>query len=109
MAQKNSSSRADRAVKDANKKSSKTGTASKNSGKKSVNTTPPEPPVRIPAEVLIPLVCAGLFVLFLVIALKPEGVLLKFIKAFVTGLLGQAGFYFSIPALLYIFISYTFC
>ena len=109
MAQKNSNSRADRAVKDANKKSSKTGTASKNSGKKSVNTTPPEPPVRIPAEVLIPLVCVGLFVLFLVIALKPEGVLLKFIKAFVTGLLGQAGFYFSIPALLYIFISYTFC
>lgn len=109
MAQKNGTSRADRAVKDANKKSSKNTTATKSSAKKTQNTTPPEPPVRIPAEVVIPLTCVGLFVLFLVIALKPEGVLLEFIKAFLLGMIGQAGFYFAIPALLYIFITYTFC
>ena len=108
MAQKNSSSRADRAVKDASKKTSKPSADSKNPSGKKKQTTPPEPPVTIPSEVMIPLVCIGLFVLFLVIALKPEGVLIGFFKSLILGIIGKLGFYVSIPAVLYIFVVYTF-
>ena len=108
MAQKNSPSRADRAVKDANKKSSKSSTDTQSTSNKKKQTAPPEPPVTIPSEVMIPLVCMGLFVLFLIIALKPEGVLIGFFKSLILGLIGKLGFYVSIPAVLYIFIIYTF-
>jgi len=109
MAQKNSPSRADRAVKDANKKSTKANTESKTTPNKKKPTQPPEPPVTIPAEVMIPLVCIALFVFFLIIALKPdEGVLIGFIKSLILGLIGKLGFYVSIPAVLYIFVVYTF-
>ena len=108
MAQKNSSSRADRAVKDANKKASKVSAENKTAANKKKQTAPPEPPVTIPSEVMIPLICIGLFVLFLVIALKPEGVLIGFFKSLILGLIGKLGFYVSIPAVLYIFIVYTF-
>ena len=108
MASKNSPSRADRAVKDANKKATKQTADTKASQSKKKPTQPPEPPVTIPAEVMIPLVCIGLFVLFLIIALKPEGVLIGFFKSLFLGLMGKLGFYISIPAVLYIFIIYTF-
>ncbi len=46
----------------------------------------------------------GLFILFLFMGIKPEGALLKIILALVTGFIGKVGFYFSIPALLYMFV-----
>ena len=52
--------------------------------------------------------CACLFVLFLVIAVNPDGALLKVLKSVILGLLGQVGFYFSIPALAAIFLIQTF-
>ena len=108
MASKNSPSRADRAVKDANKKATKQTADTKATQSKKKPAQPPEPPVTIPAEIMIPLVCIGLFVLFLIIALKPEGVLIGFFKSLFLGLVGKLGFYVSIPAVLYIFIIYTF-
>ena len=108
MAQKNSSSRADRAVKDANKKASKVSAENKTAANKKKQTAPPEPPVTIPSEVMIPLICIGLFVLFLVIAVNPDGALLKVIESILVGLIGKAGFYIAIPALLYLFVIHIF-
>ena len=102
MAQKNQQSRADRAVTDARKKSS---SKKNSSGKK--NQSQPQKET-IPFHILAALISAFLFVLFLVIAIKPEGILLRAIRSFLLGMIGQAGFYFSIPALLYLFVIHTF-
>ena len=59
-------------------------------------------------NVLAAVLCACLFVLFLVIAINPDGALLKVLKSVILGLLGQVGFYFSIPALAEIFVIQTF-
>ena len=59
-------------------------------------------------NVLAAVLCACLFVLFLVIAINPDGALLRALKSVVLGLLGQVGFYFSIPALAGIFLIQTF-
>ena len=59
-------------------------------------------------NVLAAVLCACLFVLFLVIAINPDGALLKVLKSVILGLLGQVGFYFAIPALAAIFVIQTF-
>lgn len=63
---------------------------------------------RIPPTTVIAIVSFILFVLFLVICIKPDGLLLKAMNDLLTGLIGKAGFYFSVPALLYLFIINTF-
>lgn len=103
MAQKNPQSRADRAVTDAKKKASpKKGTAS---AKKNQAQSQKEP---VSFNIIAALVSAALFVLFLVISINPDGILLRVIQSFLLGMIGQAGFYFSIPALLYLFVIHTF-
>ena len=103
MAQKNPQSRADRAVTDAKKKASpKKGTAS---AKKNQAQSQKEP---VSFNIIAALVSAALFVLFLVISINPDGILLRAIQSFLLGMIGQAGFYFSIPALLYLFVIHTF-
>ena len=103
MAQKNPQSRADRAVTDAKKKASpKKGTAST---KKNQAQSQKEP---VSFNIIAALVSAALFVLFLVISINPDGILLRVIQSFLLGMIGQAGFYFSIPALLYLFVIHTF-
>ena len=47
----------------------------------------------------------GLAVLFLFMAIKPDGALLEVMLALVTGLIGKVGFYFAIPALMYLFAT----
>ena len=59
------------------------------------------------SHVLIAFVSLVLFVLFTVISVNPDGALLKFLQSVILGLIGQAGFYFSIPALLYLFLIQT--
>ena len=103
MAQRNRQSRADRAVTGAKKKASpKKGTASA----KNNRTQSQKEPVSF--RIIAALVSAALFVLFLVISINPDGILLKAIQSFLLGMIGQAGFYFSIPALLYLFVIHTF-
>ena len=63
---------------------------------------------RIPMTTVTAIVSLILFGLFLVICIKPEGFLLKAINDLLTGLIGKAGFYFSVPALLYLFFINTF-
>ena len=62
-----------------------------------------------PNHVLIAVASLGLFILFLVAALNPsDGWILAIFRSIVLGLVGKVGFYFSIPALLYLFAIHTF-
>ena len=76
---------------------------------KNTKASPKSPKVRteydsrIPMTTVTAIVSLILFGLFLVICIKPEGFLLKAINDLLTGLIGKAGFYFSVPALLYLF------
>ncbi len=117
MAKKKTSSQAEKIVTGVKKTSagnSGAKTTKKSSGKKApapakkppkVNTEY-DPPISNSAMAAI--VSFLLFVLFLVIAVKPEGALLMVVRSIVMGLMGQAGFYFSIPVLFYLFLLHGF-
>ena len=115
MADKKNSTRAAKAASDArkkpsapaNKKASGTSGKSTASRKTPVVKTEYDKPV-IPVNVIVALVSLLLFILFTVISVNPDGALLKVIQSVVLGLIGQAGFYFAIPALLYLFVIHTF-
>ena len=93
------------------------------SGKSTGRATSSKPPKKKSAEkvkksnqdfsgslspnVLAAVVSLVLLILFVVIAVNPEGALLKLLQSVILGLLGQAAFYFSIPALMYLFIIQT--
>ena len=88
--------------------SSKKKAANSKAGKEK-NTKAKSPKVRteydnrIPVTTVTAIVSFILFVLFLVICINPEGLLLRAINDLLTGLIGKAGFYFSVPAP----VSYT--
>ena len=118
MAEKKSSSRAEKAVSDAKKKGS-TGSSSKTvskkkaaSAKKAAEKKPPQVKTEyekaVPNNVAAALVCLLLFLLFAVMTFNSDGALLKMVKSIVLGMIGQAAFYFSVPALLYLFIIHIF-
>ena len=110
MAEKKTASRAEQAVSGVKKKT--TGAASKSSGKKSAPAKSAKVKTEyeraIPPHFLIAAISILLFVLFVVISVNPDGALLKVIQSVVLGLVGQAGFYFAIPGLLYLFVIHTF-
>ena len=93
MAAKNKNSRAQKAVSE--KKKSQESKQSK--GKSSVSKNTSE--ALIPVNIMIGVFSLILFILFVVAAINPEGVLLEFVESVMLGLLGQAGFYMAIPAL----------
>ncbi len=115
MAEKKKASQAEKAVSEV-KKSSNAQNSAKSAGKKSTGSKSGAKQQSrsqtagegIPSHVLISIVSMALFLFFVVLCVNPEGALLQFLKNVVLGLLGQAGFYFSIPALLYLFIIHTF-
>ena len=98
----------------------KKASSGKPAGKSTGKSTPPK---KKPAEkvkksnqdfsgslsphVLAAVLSLVLLILFVVIAVNPEGALLKLLQSVILGLLGQAAFYFSIPALMYLFIIQT--
>ena len=105
MATKKKTSQAQRAASGSTKT-----TAGKNT-KKGAKTTPQKQTkekVKLPARLISSLVIAGLFVLFLVMFLNPDGALVKLAYSFVQGLFGRVAFYVSIPALLALFIIHAF-
>ncbi len=117
MAEKKSQSRAEKAVSDVKKntgaansaKSAKKNQSSgKSAGKKKPAAKAERTAVRAPFSVIVAIVSAALFFLLMVLCINPEGALLRFIKSVLMGLFGQAGFYFAIPAALYLFIINTF-
>ena len=117
MAGKKNNSRAEQKISDTKKKNTSGNSASKskkNAAKKVPAAPKKAPKVKteydspIPSNAVVALVSMALFILFVVISVNPDGILLKLLKTIVTGLIGQVGFYFSIPALLYLFILHTF-
>ncbi len=105
MAEKNSKSQAERAASSARAKRKTAGKTGKNakSEKKSVQEEP-----AIPLRFITSGVCLGLFILFLAIFMNSSGALLKLIRSVITGLIGNAAFVISIPALLYLFFIHAF-
>ncbi len=63
---------------------------------------------QFPPRLLSSVIAFGLFVLFLVMFLNPDGALINALYHFVLGLVGHMAFYISIPSLLYLFIIQAF-
>ena len=109
MAAKKTSSRAQKAVTDVKRKNTASSTSNSksssktSSGRKALPTAVPEDN-RLPIRAILAFISAGLFILFLVIGIKPDGALLRLFQSILFGLFGKVGFYFSIPALLYLFV-----
>ena len=114
MANKQSASRAERAVTNVKKQVSANPASKKSTPRKTPKPVKKTPQVRteydepIPSGALTAIVCFLLFVLFLMISIKAEGALLVLVESIILGLLGQAGFFFAIPALLYLTIIHVF-
>jgi len=104
-------SRAQKAASEAKKKAPsgktapKSATSKPSSAKKSVAE---KKEALIPANIIIGVVSLALFVLFLVIAVNPDGVILKVLETVLIGLIGKVAFWFAIPALLYLFVIHIF-
>ena len=111
MAEQKRKSQAEKAASAAkSKKSTETkATSVKSSGSagKSNKSVPEQQPL-FPVRLISSGICLLLFILFLVIFLKPEGALLKLIENVITGMIGRVGFIVSIPALLYLFFIHAF-
>lgn len=112
MAEKKQATKAERMVKDTKKKTSVSGTSSK--PKKKPAPAKKNPKVKteyenpIPSSFIVAFLSIVLFFLFVIIAVNPDGVLLRFIQSIILGLVGQAGFYFAIPCFLYLFVIHSF-
>ena len=100
MAQKKHKSQAEKAVSAVGKKKNKQGGTNKKDKVQEES--------RIPLRFITSGAALGLFVLFLVMFLQPEGALTKLIEGIVLGLVGWVGFIVSIPALLYLFFIHAF-
>ena len=112
MAEKKNQSRAERAVSEvkkntgsSNSKASAKSKAKKNSPNK---PTKAEKAASSSSNVPVSLISLVLFALFAVLSTNPDGAVLHLIRSVLFGFLGQAGFYFSIPALFYLFVINTF-
>ncbi len=116
MAGKKASSRAERAVSGAKKTG---GAASKpvsnkkaSSNKKAAEKKPPKVKTEYEAPVsdnfVTAVVSLLLFILFAIMCVNADGALLRVVKAAILGLIGQAAFYFAVPALAYLFFIHAF-
>ena len=116
MASKKTSSQAEKIVKDTKRKtpaaSGKSASKKKPPKKAANRKTPPKVKTEyenpVPSYAIVALVSGCLFVLFTLICVKPEGALLMVVRSMVLGLVGRAGFYFLIPALLYMTVINLF-
>ena len=106
MAEKNTKSQAEK-VASAKKQTKSTGT--KNTSTKKTAAKPAEQVQnQIPVRLITATVCLVLFILFLVIFLKPEGAITTLFQTFILGLVGKVAFYVAIPSLLYLFCIQAF-
>ena len=107
MAEKKPANRAQKAVTETKQKN-RAGTQSNSSPKKSSRSgkktgSSPDTNGGIPSYVFFSAISLAVFLLFLIIAIKPDGAILKFLRSIILGLIGRIGLYFAIPALLYTF------
>ena len=109
MAEKQKTSRAEKAVSGSKKRLEAQNGGKNTSSVKNTSRVSSEYERKLPVGTIVACVSLFLFILFLVISINPEGALLRVIQSVVLGLIGKAGFYISIPGLLYIFIIQVFC
>ena len=118
MAKKKTSTQAEKWVSGVKKNDSAGNSASK-SASKSAGKKAPAPKKKTPkvtteyeepisSGTMTAIISLLLCILFTVIAFNADGALLMVVRSIVLGLMGQAGFYFSIPALLYLFLINAF-
>ena len=110
MAEKKPASRAQKAA-DSKGKTSNTSTTQKKSTSAASKKTAPVQMAdenRMPVRGILAVISIGLFLLFLIIGIKPEGALMKVLQSVLFGTIGKAGFYFLIPGFLYLFIILAF-
>ncbi len=105
MAQKKTTSQAQKA---ASKSKAKSQTAKNSDSKTNKPAEQEEPKFQIPPRFISSAIFGCLFVLFLVIFFNHDGALIKLIYQFLLGLFGEVCFYISIPALLYMFFIHAF-
>ena len=107
MADKKKLSQAELAVSASKqKKTVSTKKSSKKSGKQDQTKQTTDSP--IPVRFFTSVIFLGLFILFSVIALNPEGALITLFGSFFMGFVGKSGFLVSIPVLLYLFFIHAF-
>ena len=63
---------------------------------------------RVPFRLITSSVFISLFVVCVVMLIKPDGVAITLLYDFIRAMIGQMGFYILIPALLYLFIIHAF-
>ncbi len=90
-----------------NKPANKQSGRKKSSADKKVAASEAEK-LHIPARLISSVVCLIAFIVLLVMFLKPGGALLDPMRDLLFGLFGHFTFYFSIPAILYLFIIQAF-
>ena len=107
MAKKKASSQAEKIVTDTKRKAPPAKSVSKKKPPKKAAKSKNAPKVGteyenpISSSAVTALISFCLFLLFVLICVKPEGALLMVVRSVVLGCVGRAGFYFLIPALLY--------
>ena len=108
MAEKKSKSRALKAVNETKKKTGNpTTSVTKKETTEKVNNKSKSAPAEkslLPRRALGAVISLVLFVFFLFMSIKPDGALLRVFLSLLTGLVGKVGFYFAIPATLYLFL-----
>ena len=107
MAGKKTSTQAQKAAA-AKKKNRSAGKKTAADSKKSTAVTKAVSQTKIPVRAITSLVCAGLFILFLVIFFEPQGAAIRLLQNIILGIVGKVSFYVAIPGLLYLFIIQAF-
>ena len=64
--------------------------------------------LQVPVRLISSVVFLSLFILFLVIFFIPQGAIVNLTRNIIYGIIGDAGFVVSIPALLYLFLIHAF-
>ena len=108
MADKKTGSKAERAVSGA-KRGSAAGTKG---GKKPAPKKAPKVITEFersgPSDFLVGVICFAVFLVLAFASVQPEGALVKVLRSVLMGLLGVGGFYFAIPAALYLAVIHLF-
>jgi len=106
MAEQMKKSQAEKAADSKNKTKSKS-SVKKQSAKRQTNADI-QNKTDIPVRVITSTVFILLFIIFLVIAFVPEGVVVDLFASLIYGLIGHVGFVAAIPGLLYLFLIHAF-
>jgi len=106
MAENKPKTQAEKAAQAKRQNKSAGGRGSSTKDKKAVKQE--ETKAQIPTRLITSVVALGVFILFLVAFLWPEGWFVELFLSFVTGLMGLISFYVAIPALAYLFVIQAF-